>query len=288
MAWMLREVIMRLCLRQLPKPFNSPEEWISQLISLGYTSSYCPVDEYASDSLIKEYVQAAKENDIVISEFNSWSNPISNDKNTRDEAIAYCIRRLELAEKVGARCCVNIAGSKAEQWDGPHPDNFSQQVFDEIVVSVRKIVSAVDPKKTTYSLETMPFMPPDSAQSYKDIIDAVDMCGFSVHCDVVNLISSPRIYYNNAAMIQHFFDILGDHIVSCHIKGINLGNTLTVHLNEGCPGDGELDIATYLRCLAKLDENTTLVIEHQSTPELYKRGAANIRRIANEIGVILR
>lgn len=279
---------MRLCLRELPERFDSPEAWVALVKRLGYTSAYAPVDDAAPDSLIAEYVQAARENDIVISEVNAWSNPISPDKQVREEAIAFCIRRLELAEKLGARCCVNIAGSKAEQWDGPHPDNFSPAVQEEIIKTVQRIVAAVRPKRTRYSLEPMPFMPPDSPENYLEIVKAVDMEGFGVHCDPVNIISSPRLHYANGAMIERFFALLAPYIDSCHIKDTTLGNTLTVHLGEGCPGDGNLDIAAYLRCIDALDPDTTLLVEHQPDAQAYARGAAHIRAVAQREGIVIR
>ena len=36
-----------------------------------------------------------------------------------------------LAEAVGARCCVDIAGSfNPDSWFGPHPENLSERFFD--------------------------------------------------------------------------------------------------------------------------------------------------------------
>ena len=278
---------MRLCLRELPERFDSPEAWLALLKRLGYTAAYAPVDEKAPDALIQEYAAVARENDIVISEVNAWSNPISSDPSVREAAIAFCIRRLELAEKLGARCCVNIAGSKAAQWDGPHPDNFLPAVQEEIVRSVQRIVSAVRPQRTRYSLEPMPFMPPDSPENYLELVRAVDMRGFGVHCDPVNIISSPRLHYANGAMIRRFFSLLGPYIDSCHIKDTTLGNTLTVHLGEACPGDGGLDIAAYLRCINALHPDTTLLVEHQPDAAAYARGAAHIRAVARREGIPL-
>ncbi|HML46463.1 MAG TPA: sugar phosphate isomerase/epimerase, partial [Clostridia bacterium] len=94
-------------MRELPEPFDSPESWIAQLKRLNLAAAYAPVDETASDGQITEYVCAAKENDIVISETNAWGNPMSADETVREAAFRRCVKRLELAEKLGARCCVN-------------------------------------------------------------------------------------------------------------------------------------------------------------------------------------
>ena len=53
----------------------------------------------------------------VVAEVGAWSNPLSPDETTRTAAVELCKRRLALADRVGARCCVNIAGSRSENWD---------------------------------------------------------------------------------------------------------------------------------------------------------------------------
>ena len=61
-----------------------------------------------------------------------------------------------------------------------------------IVQTVREIIDAVKPVRTFYTLETMPWMYPDSAHSYLELIRAIDRERFAVHLDVVNLVCSPQ------------------------------------------------------------------------------------------------
>ena len=152
----------------------NPDEWIAALRRLGYRAAYCPVADSATDDVLRAYTAAAHAADIVIAEVGAWSNPLSADSEVRREAITLCQRRLDLADRIGARCCVNIAGSRGEQWDGPHPANLTAETFDLIVETVREIVDAVKPVRTFYTLETMPWMYPDSPQSYADLIRAID------------------------------------------------------------------------------------------------------------------
>jgi len=69
--------------------------------------------------MLSAYARAAREADLTIAEVGAWSNPISPHEQTRKEALALCKERLALADEIGTRCCVNIAGSRAERWDGP-------------------------------------------------------------------------------------------------------------------------------------------------------------------------
>jgi sugar phosphate isomerase/epimerase len=126
-----------------------PIEWATTVRAQGYTAANCPVDEHADDATVRAYRRAAEAADVVIAEVGAWSNPISPDPEVRRQALALCQARLDLADRIGARCCVNIAGSRSAVWSGPHPDNISEETFDLIVETVREIIDAVRPVRTT-------------------------------------------------------------------------------------------------------------------------------------------
>ncbi len=264
---------------------DDPEQWVAALRRLGYSAAYCPVDDSQSDGVIRAYAGAAEAANIVIAEVGAWSNPLSPDEPTRRAALALCQARLALADAIGARCCVNIAGSRGEQWDGPHPDNLTQATLDLIVETVRQIVDAVKPRRTFYTLEPMPWVYPDSPDSYLWLMQAIDRPQVAVHLDPVNIISSPQRFYANGALIRECFAKLGPHIKSCHAKDIRLDTKLTVHLDEVRPGLGGLDYRTYLQELNRLDPDTPLMLEHLSTAEEYALSAAYVRSVAEELQI---
>lgn len=264
-----------------------PGEWVAAIKRLGYRAAYCPVGDDASDAVIAEYASAAVAADLVIAEVGAWSNPMSPDDHIRRDAIALCQRRLALADRIGARCCVNISGSRGAQWDGPHPDNLTEATFDLVVDSVREIIDAVQPVRAFYTLETMPWMVPDSPQSYADLIHAVDRKQFAAHLDPVNLICSPQRYFNNAEILRECFRLFGGHIKSCHAKDIFLSGKLTVHLDEVRIGTGALDYGVYLTELNRLDADVPLMLEHLPTAAEYELAAGHVRRIAADINVAL-
>ncbi|MCQ6561072.1 sugar phosphate isomerase/epimerase family protein [Paenibacillus mendelii] len=263
---------------------SDPEQWIEALQRQGYTAAYCPELNAEDDAVLQAYVRAAHEANIVIGEVGAWSNPISPDDEIRRKAVAYCKQRLALADQVGARCCVNIAGSRSSYWAGPHPDNLSADTFALIVDTVREIIDSVKPTKSFYALETMQWVFPDTVDNYVRLVHAIDRPQFAVHLDPVNLISSPQLYFNNAALIKECFDKLGPYIKSCHAKDLLLDETLTViHLDETVPGKGALHYPTFLRELSKLDPDIPLMLEHLSTSEEYQAAAAHIRSTARSL-----
>lgn len=263
--------------------YSDPMRWIAALRRYGYSAAFCPVKSEADDATIQAYADAAEEANVVIAEVGAWSNPLSPDKETRLKALRKCQEQLALADKIGARCCVNIAGSRGQQWDGPHPDNFTEETFDLIVDTVQRLIDAVKPTRTFYTLETMPWMYPDSADNYLRLINAINRKQFAVHFDPVNLICSPQRYYSNSTLIREFFAKLGPYIKSCHAKDIILLGKLTVHLDETRPGLGGLDYDVFLSELSKMDPDTPLMLEHLSNEEEYSLAAGHIRSVAKKL-----
>ena len=265
---------------------NSPEAWIASLQKSGYRAAYCPLDANADTATRRAYLQAAQQANIVIAEVGAWSNPISPDDAIRKAAIEKCQQQLALADDMGARCCVNIAGARGEQWDGPYADNFSEDTFDLIVETVRKIIDAVHPTRTYYTLETMPSIVPDSPDSYLELIRAINRPQFGAHLDPVNMINSPRRYFENAAFMNECFDKLGGYIRSCHAKDIIIRGTLTVHLDEIRPGLGALHYPTFLRRVNELDADTSFMLEHLPMSE-YLPSADFIRKTTQTMNITL-
>lgn len=266
--------------------YRTPREWAATVTGLGYSAAHCPAVEDDSDETIRRWVRTAKEADIVIAEVGAWgNNPISPDDEVRRAGIEGCCRRLHLADRIGANCCVNVSGSRGDEWAGPDDANLTEDTFALIVDSVREIIDTVEPARTYYTLETMPWLYPDSVQSYARLIKAIDRERFAVHLDPVNLINCPDRYYNSGALIEECFATLGPYIKSCHAKDIILEHGLTLHMSECRPGRGNLDWSTYIRKLGRLGDDIPLMIEHLAGPEDYRIAAAHIRNVAQVEGV---
>ncbi|MBQ2668963.1 MAG: sugar phosphate isomerase/epimerase [Clostridia bacterium] len=269
------------------KKWNTPEEWAQAAIEAGYSAVYFPVDYRADLKVIDGYKKAAEDADLVICEIGVWNNLLDRDPEKRAANMDRAIHQLELADYVGANCCVNISGSCGEQWDGHHPDNLTQKTFEEVVLTTQKIIDTVNPKNTEYSLEPMPWMFPHTADSYVDLIKAVDRKAFAAHLDPVNVINSPIQYYRTGEVIQEWFDKLGTQIKSCHAKDIIMSGKLTVHLDECRPGTGNLDYETYLKCMTKLPDRACLMLEHMTEEIDYIEATKYIKGLAKKLGIKL-
>ena len=264
------------------QPYDSPEGWVAAVRQAGFRAAYCPIDHHADDETITAYAEAAEAADICIAEVGAWSNPLSPDPAERQAALEKCQQSLALADKIGARCCVNIAGSRGKKWDGPSAADYEPDTFELIVTTVREIIDVVRPRRTFYTLETMPWLLPDSPQSYLALLNAIDRPAFAVHFDPVNLINSPRRYYQQRPLLKEFFTLLGPYIKSCHAKDVIIRPEPLVHLSEVTPGQGRFDYSFFLWGLKQLGREMAVMLEHVEGEADYQQGARFIRRVATE------
>jgi len=140
---------------------DDPRELAKEHRRLGYTAAYCPNGDPA------EIRKAFAAEDVVIAEVGAWRNMLDPDPQKRRDNLRYVAERLQLAEAVAARCCVDIAGTfNPDVWYGPHPKNLSREFFDATVENCRKVIDEVKPKNTKFSIEMMPWSLPDGPDAY--------------------------------------------------------------------------------------------------------------------------
>lgn len=268
------------------KPYASPAEWLAHVKELGYSCVIFPVDASAPAQVRRDYLNCCRDHDLVIGEVGAWRNVMARDVHERQANIDYNIRQLELAEEVGARCCVNISGSAGDLWDGYHPWLDTRECWDLVVENTQHIIDAVNPQHTVYSLEPMPWMVPESPEQYLQLIRDVDRRGFGVHLDYCNMLSSIDRYRHASAFITHCFELLGDHIVSIHAKDAKLTDGfLPVCIGEVPPGEGTLDLSLVTKLAHGLGEDTPVFVEHLPDHDAYMKAAAVMREAARRAGV---
>lgn len=267
---------------------QDPEELARAHRDLGYRAAYCPKVEISETDRIRSIRDAFAKNDIVIAEVGRWVNMLDADPQKRKENLEKVTSGLALADEIGALCCVDIAGSFNEKvWFGPHPKNLTREFFDAAVENARKIIDGAKPKRAKFCYEMMGWSLPDSADSYIEMLKAVDRPAFAVHLDPCNLINSPERFYRNADLLKECCDKLGPHIVSCHAKDLSWETEMNVHFIEVAPGKGGLDYPAYLKGIAALPQKPPLMIEHLKTAEEYAAAAKFIRDTARTAGIAI-
>ncbi|MBT3275257.1 MAG: TIM barrel protein [Spirochaetales bacterium] len=221
----------------------------------------------------EEFVTAFREADIWLAELGAYCiNILDTDPAMKQNNIDLICKRLEQADEMGVRCCVIHGGSyETDGWGTANPKNLSDEAFDETVKTIATILDRVKPQTTKLVLETESYLFPDSPESYKQILDAVDDARLAVHLDPINITCSPRRVYFNDDFLRECFTVLGPKIVSCHAKDFNMEPSwTTVKIDETFVGDGVLNYQIYLSEINKLSNTPTLMIEHLTENQLVK------------------
>lgn len=271
------------------KPWKTAGEYMQLVKEMGYSAVVFPVDSSAPETLIKELKARLQDENILIGEVGIWKNLLDEDASRQEEYLQYSIRQLELAEKVGANCCVNISGSRGKVWDGFHADNYSRETRERVIRLSQQILDAVKPTHTSYSLEPMPWMTPDSPDDYLTLIREIDREAFRVHLDFCNMVNSLERYLHPEKLIHECFEKLGKSIVSIHIKDCLISDSvLPFAVSEVPVGKGSLPLSLVLHLADQLGEDIPLFTEHLSTHEDYVYSTRYLRSLAQKEKLIFK
>lgn len=258
---------------------TSGAEWAKLNKDLGLSSVVFPLNYEADSATVKEYVQAARENDLVIAEVGIWRNAIDMNPTAEKANLEYSIRQLAFADEIGARCCVNIAGAYCgNRWDGAVRENFGKDAWNKSIKMIQKVIDEVQPKNTYFTMEPMPWMIPSSPQEYLHMLEDVARDRFAVHLDAINMITSPQRYFFAEEFLEECFTLLRGKIKSCHLKDVRLLDGFTFQLLECACGEGNFPIEKYAELATAEDPNMPMIIEHLHEDEEYRASVAYVRK----------
>ena len=264
---------------------EDPDAFAREHVRLGYQAGVCPEVSIGDTARLTSIRDAFVRHDITIAEVWAWRNLQTPDAAARQANRDYVIHQHAVAEAVGARCCVDVAGSfDGATLSGPHPKNLSQEFFDATVEACRAIIDAVKPTRTSFTLEMKGWNLPDGPESYLALLRAIDRAAFAVHMDVFNAINSPYRFYDSAVFIRDCFRVLGRYVKSCHGKDLVwVQPEKNVHFRETVPGRGGVDWTAYVTEIARV--GAPLILEHLATTEEYQEGTRYVREVAARAGV---
>ena len=116
-----------------PLSHESAIQWAEQQVNLGCKTVVFPVQSDEPQGKIDGYKNAAEEYGLQIAEVGIWRNALATDAAERKANMDYCVEQLRLADYLGARCAVNVAGAFGPRWDGHYKENFSKEARKETV-----------------------------------------------------------------------------------------------------------------------------------------------------------
>ena len=215
-----------------------------------------------------------------------WQNLVTGDEGQRRESVRTLQAALRLAGWLGARGIDTGPGSMnpAGPW-APHPDNWTAQARRQLIRSLRECASAAEDAGVYLSVEahqTVTLQTPEIALS---VLDAVDSPWVRLDYDSANWINLSNAWDTGAA-IDHHFDLLGEHIVSCHAKDVFVEDRLVIHISDGCAGRGMVDFRALCRRMQMLSPDYPVIVEGAQTEDL-PEVSAFFQQIAAELDIRL-
>ena len=248
----------------------------------GLSAAYCPRVSVDDGDRMRAIRDAFAAEDVLLAEVGGWRNMLHPDPAERTRERQRMAEYLAIADEVGAVCAITCIGSPGGPGQGSHDAfNFTPDAFAAAVDNARWLIDTVKPTRARFVYEIYPFSVADSPDNIRRLLDAVDRPEFAAHMDLVNLINTPRLYYENAAVVRAAVRLFGDRIVSAHAKDLSMQEEVSVIMHEVRPGCGNIDYAAYLRVLHDLPQTVPLMLEHLHTQEEYDLGADYIRQVAD-------
>ena len=168
----------------------------------------------------------------------------------------------------------------------PHPENFSEQTFDRLVDSTKKVCTVAANEGVRLATEGGIVCPIYSPERMKDLIDAVGSKALCFNMDPVNFIGSLEDAYNNKALIERFYSLLGDKIIGAHAKDFTIRESLLPSFEEtiiGSPG-AMLDQAAFLQGMQRVYPDAHVLIEHLPDKDV-PLAADGLRKAADKAGI---
>lgn len=220
---------------------------------------------------------------------------IHPDDTIRREGIRVFQQALRIAGGLRAHSCHSGPGSLAQQgitrtdwvrsgaWN-PHPGNWDPACKERLIASLRECARTAEDAGTHIGLEGHVLVTLDSAETMREVIDAVGSPAVSCDLDPVNWLRLETVYRSGEA-IDHMVDVLGpNRILNAHSKDVVVQNRLVTHIDECTTGDGILDHKRLMQRMEALGPDRYMIVEHCSVEDT-PRAKAFLDKTAAELGI---
>jgi len=144
----------------------------------------------------------------------------------------------------------------------PYPGNTSPETIDRLIRSLREVVPAAEDEGVILAVEGHVTSPLETPERVRAVIEAVGSPALRFNVDPVNFVGTLADAYSSTDFLNRMFDTLGEYTVCAHVKDLAVEERLVLHIAECVPGDGLLDMETFLRRFDAACPDGYALIEH--------------------------
>ncbi|KJG18901.1 sugar phosphate isomerase/epimerase family protein [Photobacterium angustum] len=229
----------------------SPTEVLTKVHKAGYESvaynmvcsnlSSLPLD--VTEDVIEDLMTSSLATTVEIDSLSATYNMIHLSKQVRENGLASLLSLAKVANLIGCNLITLCTGTRCQtnQWHG-HPDNNSQQAWDELVSEMRKAIQIAEQYNIYLGIEPELSNVINSATKAKQLIEQLDSDRVRIIFDPANLFEQATLAEQHH-IIEESFNLLEPYIIQAHAKDRNADGSF------GVTGKGILDYDFYIRML---------------------------------------
>lgn len=214
-----------------------------------------------STGLAAHVGKAFRKKDIQIAVLGCYIHMIHPDEETRRKELERFKEYLRYARDFGC----SIVGTETG-WVHAEPgyttDNYTEEAFEKVVVSVRELVKEAEKFGVIVGIEGGINHPIHNPARMKELLDRIDSNNMQVIFDPVNFITLEN-YKNQEAMFKEAIELFGDRITIVHAKDFVIEDNKIVEVPVG---KGLLEYKSLLKLLKEKKPLINYLMESTTEP----------------------
>ncbi|MGH6961664.1 MAG: sugar phosphate isomerase/epimerase family protein [Dongiaceae bacterium] len=218
---------------------------------------------------------------ISVAAIAGYVNPVATDADRRQANAEWLNAVLRRALDLGSPYVVTETGSyhPDDDW-APHPQNATPAAYDDLCGVMKAASRIAEESGAVLLLEPSVGNVIDTPEKARRLLEDVDSPALGLVADPANYIDGGNIAQADA-VLQHLFDVIGDHIHLAHAKDVHRFNGVARerHHHPTDPalyggveypsaGLGQLNYELYVRLLARRCPDVALIVEHLNEADI--------------------
>lgn len=202
-----------------------------QLAPMKQFSEYLSDFKQLSPGFANQQRQALSKNNVDISVLGCYINMVSPDERLRNSELQKYFDHLRLAKNFGATLVGTETGTVG---NGFTLDNYSEEVYQEMLSSIRKMVLEAEKWGVTVGIEPGINHPLNTVEKTMRLLAEIPSNHLQIILDPVNLLY-PDTINNQTEITEHAIHSLGDRVAVFHLKDYQVvkGKIIFVPVGKG-------------------------------------------------------
>ncbi len=183
------------------------------------------IPEKICDEDVRRVRDGFRDNGLRMVALSGTFNAVHPDARFRKEMTHRCCGLIERSREMGTDLVTLCTGSRDpdDKWRW-HPDNAGDESWNDLIATLRELLSAAKANRVTLGIEPEPANVVDSARKSRRLLDELGSDSLGIVMDGANLFR-PESVSQMQEVLEEAFELIGANIVSVHAKDITCDET---------------------------------------------------------------